>query len=381
VSVGAALERQVAFEWYESVAIVGGICSAAGPGDTEFVPAWQDCLITPEGDIVLRSGAGAGAPVSELPRLLHALLGRSIPAPLRLFVVHAISSNSCQSARSFGEALAFYERPNRTENLQSAYQRYFETPAKLPQEPPPIEEPEQPMVNKGTVRAGARARRIRMAVVIAAPVCASVGWFVFAGRLGPMRFDAPRAIVTLAERAGVATTAGGEVFPLAHTEMPPVDATGPEPPPARRTLRRSTSRPMPSLNAPPVATELPTARAAAPAVEQLAVMADLTSTETPSSSMETVIYTSASAGVVAPVLLDPVRLPAAVRAADGRTGAVMELIVTEAGTVERARFLTPPERMTDLMLLSAAKAWVFRPGTKDGRPVSYRVVTDWSSLR
>src|SRR5262245_54051487 len=144
VSVGASLERHVAFEWYEGVAIVGGICSAVGADDTGFVPAWHDCLLTPEGAIVLRGGAHPGAPVTELPRLLHALLaGTSVPAPLRLFVVHAISSNSFRSARSFGEALAYYERPNRMENLQSAYQRYLETPAERPQEPPPIKEPEE----------------------------------------------------------------------------------------------------------------------------------------------------------------------------------------------------------------------------------------------
>ena len=97
--------------------------------------------------------------------------------------------------------------------------------------------------------------------------------------------------------------------------------------------------------------------------------------------MDAVVYTSDAPDVVPPVLLYPSRLPAAVRAADEGTAAAMELVVSETGAVESARFLTPPERMTDIMLLSAAKTWLFRPGTKDGRPVPYRVVTNWLSLR
>ncbi|HEX5108841.1 MAG TPA: hypothetical protein VFV95_10360 [Vicinamibacterales bacterium] len=397
VSVGASLERQVAFEWYESVAIVSGICAAVGPGDTAFVPAWHDWLLTPEGAIVLRKGARSDAPVTELPRLLHALLSRSsIPAPLRLFVVHAISSNSHRSARSFGEALAYYERPNRRENLQSAYQRYLETPAERPQEPPPIVEPKPTAVDDQAARPRARSRRARIGVV-AALMCATAGALVLVARFGPTGFDAPGSLAALASRAGeVARTAGGELFQLVSSETPPVEAAKPEAPRTRRTTRQSPRRPRPVVSVPPIETDLPMLRNVVAVKEQPAPVAELTApglalaglteaeltaAETPGRSPESVIYTSESVDVVAPVLIDPVRLPAAVRAANGNTGAVMEIIVTETGTVERARFLTPPERMTDVMLLSAVKTWVFRPGMKDGRPVSYRVVTDWSSLR
>ena len=35
-------------------------------------------------------------------------------------------------------------------------------------------------------------------------------------------------------------------------------------------------------------------------------------------------------------------------------------------------------RMSDLMLLSAAKAWTFEPARRNGQPVNYRLVFDWT---
>jgi outer membrane biosynthesis protein TonB len=55
----------------------------------------------------------------------------------------------------------------------------------------------------------------------------------------------------------------------------------------------------------------------------------------------------------------------------------MELIVSESGSVERVRLLTPPQRMPDMMVLSRAKVWKFAPALKDGRPVRYRLVLTW----
>jgi hypothetical protein len=55
----------------------------------------------------------------------------------------------------------------------------------------------------------------------------------------------------------------------------------------------------------------------------------------------------------------------------------MELIISPAGTVERARFLEAPQRMADMMILSSAKTWQFTPAMKDGQPVRYRTVMSW----
>jgi outer membrane biosynthesis protein TonB len=55
----------------------------------------------------------------------------------------------------------------------------------------------------------------------------------------------------------------------------------------------------------------------------------------------------------------------------------MELIVSPAGEVDHVRLVTDPRRMTDMMILSAAKLWKFAPAVKDGHPVRYRLIITW----
>ena len=109
VSLQAIIARQVALEWYECVAIVAELGSVLPDTDPPSIPTAQDVLVTAAGAIDVRAGAQGDGGVIALPRLLNALLdGSSPPAPVRLFVVHAISSDSHRSIRSFTNALAYY---------------------------------------------------------------------------------------------------------------------------------------------------------------------------------------------------------------------------------------------------------------------------------
>ena len=56
---------------------------------------------------------------------------------------------------------------------------------------------------------------------------------------------------------------------------------------------------------------------------------------------------------------------------------VIEVIVSETGTVERVRFVATPQRMPDAFILSRAKVWKFSPAMKDGQPVRYRLLLSW----
>lgn len=50
---------------------------------------------------------------------------------------------------------------------------------------------------------------------------------------------------------------------------------------------------------------------------------------------------------------------------------VLELVVSPSGDVESARMLTPSPNVTTSTLVSAVKAWRFRPATLNGRPARY----------
>jgi hypothetical protein len=90
--------------------------------------------------------------------------------------------------------------------------------------------------------------------------------------------------------------------------------------------------------------------------------------------IDTNVYTALSTDVVAPELVYP-QLPTR-RSEDppppGEPGE-LDMLVLEDGTVGEARLIPMSNRLQDRMMVSAAKAWRFRPAQKDGRPVRYRV--------
>jgi outer membrane biosynthesis protein TonB len=51
---------------------------------------------------------------------------------------------------------------------------------------------------------------------------------------------------------------------------------------------------------------------------------------------------------------------------------MVELTITEDGSVERVRMLTAPRNIHEFMILSAAKAWRFSPARIGDRPVRFR---------
>ena len=83
------------------------------------------------------------------------------------------------------------------------------------------------------------------------------------------------------------------------------------------------------------------------------------------------LYSSVDADVVPPVLVHP-QLPSEPKADSTPTGSAMEVMVDESGRVLRVR-LHPAETpsLNDRMLVSAAKAWQFRPAIRGGHAVPY----------
>lgn len=86
-----------------------------------------------------------------------------------------------------------------------------------------------------------------------------------------------------------------------------------------------------------------------------------------------VIYSAKDAGVVPPRALSrqfPATTPNGVPA--HRVG-TLEMVIARDGSVEFVKLHTPLNRYHERMIVSAAKAWQYRPATKGGRAVKYRL--------
>jgi len=86
-----------------------------------------------------------------------------------------------------------------------------------------------------------------------------------------------------------------------------------------------------------------------------------------------IVYTRADAGVVPPRPLSrqfPATTPNGVPA--HRVG-TLEMIISKDGTVDFVKLHTPLNRYHERMIVSAAKAWLYRPATKAGKPVRFRL--------
>ena len=83
--------------------------------------------------------------------------------------------------------------------------------------------------------------------------------------------------------------------------------------------------------------------------------------------------------IMPPRLIDPVRLPRWAYVATTPSSHVIELTISETGKVARVRLTSPAVRMTDMMMLSAAKAWTFEPALQNGHPMPYTLMLNVSN--
>jgi hypothetical protein len=138
--------------------------------------------------------------------------------------------------------------------------------------------------------------------------------------------------------------------------------------------RRETG-PLTTLNAATVVPQADRPNASVPLRTEIAPPAVAFSSEALSSVIDETIYSAQDRDVLPPQTSENLPGPT-ISSWTTRTNA-MEVIVSEAGAVERVRLVTPPQRMPDMFVLSRAKMWKFTPAIKDGRPVRYRLVLTW----
>ena len=88
------------------------------------------------------------------------------------------------------------------------------------------------------------------------------------------------------------------------------------------------------------------------------------------------VYTAADADVIAPQAITramPGWRPPNLLVAQRSFRGILEVIVNEQGAVEWAGISKPSFPSYDVDLITATKAWRFRPATMNGEPVKYRL--------
>jgi len=161
---------------------------------------------------------------------------------------------------------------------------------------------------------------------------------------------------------GGATEAAPAEAPAANVSP----ATVPAPVPRRRLTSTPQQNPM-------AVSELPAAVAGSPSEPAASPPPPAAETAAPPPAVIDVgVYTAADAAVEAPVLVYPQLPSKPTRDISATKPGELDLLVLEDGTVAEARLIPQSDRLQDRMLISAAKAWRFRPATKAGRPVRYR---------
>ena len=412
------LARGIAVSWVEAIAIVEATCGALTRSDGSELPAPDPShiLLTAAGTIQVRSGFGFGRSdsVQRLARTLHTLTsGQAIPAPLRLFVSKWIAVDGSHSVGDFARELTYFARPNGADLIREVYLRASAAVARVQAATPSARrtEPEAP---KSPTSPPQAARPRRAALVIAGvSLVTAIAAGIGVARSQPAGEGASSDLLTnLLARAAEFARSLGEVRTqlgdlsaqlsahLAAGDEPAAASPAPTPAGGRGTSGRGRGgiRPNAAASASARGSSTSPLPDATPSSVPSAVLSEVPTSApeaTPAELVEAAppapaapivvpdpdfVYSDADADVNPPKMTYPHLPPAPlVLGTPTNNVNVMEIIIDNRGSVEKVRLVSPPRRMTDMMLLSGAKSWKFAPASKGGFPVRYRIAVSWAT--
>jgi hypothetical protein len=405
-----ALRDDFTRSWYEAVAIVQEVASRLAPG--EAVPLPDDLFLAPDGSLTFGfANEAAGNPVSDLAALLQKLLeGTQAPVPLReLAAENASADPKHTTIEGFSRALAFYERPARSNDIVALAGRLTKFAVRVPrpeeeferlrQKLAGTEEPETEEQEREVPKRERRSWTRRQIVIAGAVACvvASIGLVAIAAL--PSKSKSPTSSVSRVvnhAQAKLTNTVSSALGRLGAREAEASSTAAAAPAVARRPV--ASPRADILLKAPkakrPASDQRGSGSGEAPVFANPSVgsvgtslfvgaplAADPVIEFTPGRSVEPVapaediaggdqIYSSADRRVRPPLLLRP-QLPS--RPVPGADTGYFDIIVDENGVATAVSLMSPVHHFHDGMLVAAAKAWMFRPALLNGRPVKYRI--------
>jgi hypothetical protein len=392
--------------WPEAVAIIEALCGTLTgdiAGGNTPVPELPYISITAQGSVVVRGRAAAGEPGPRLARALHALTAAgTVPVPVRLFVTKWASMTSEHSISDFCKELAYFARPDGVALIKSVYDRAAAAPSVSPQPQPVVAQTAVPKNPPRDKRRSGRSRWIAAAVIVIAAALASlmIGLSTSSGQASTIAITGLLSKTTEAARRMTEnwpSRAGLTASPSVGSSQPEVSPQASRPSSARRGTGaargvaglsagvKPAARPADdagTVAAAPMAGGLsspdPGSSLVAPAVATADVQANPDGVRSGRDAESSQIYSSEDRDVTPPGIRHP-QLPPPLFSGVQEDMNTIELIISETGTVERVRLLSPPKRMADMMLLSGAKTWSFEPASRQGQSVRYRLLLTWAA--
>jgi hypothetical protein len=397
LTLSELLTRSVTLQWYEGIAIVRGVAErlADRGGDSALIPELHQIELMADGSVALAGGASCDEPVRRLGQLLQVLLtDAEPPVQLRLIVSQATAPlRSYQSLRDFDRAVAYFERPDRTALLMVLFARAQTAGPAAARDiqltldrmaPLPDVKPAQALSDRQVKNRRRRIGVIAAATLVLAMSGAAVRYSRMAGATVRGR-QVSRATAAAADALGATVLAGASALSnsLGLGRIVARDAAAPPAAPAAARMPEHRSKPARAAvdgkpggrdgaNVVPleiVVYEAPGSRErpSEPPPGQAEALE-----RSPAPSIEDVVYSSGAEGISPPVAVHS-KLPRELSPTVNRASlSRIELVVARDGTVESARLVGNRRDVQGGMLLSAVKAWEFRPATKDGAAVRYR---------
>ena len=382
-------DPRVAIQWPEAVAFIMTLAEDVAARDEGSVPDLEYVALTMDGTVeTLPSAPASDTPVRQIGRALQTLLGHTdAPDELHRIAAHAVEAPDTASLDDVVRAISFFERPDREEQLATLAQRAAEvrrqfaaedelkhleererSKAALPPETTPGEEGPEPFLSWTVAVAP-------VALVLAIVAVGGMWWLGL--DLGKVVGSQFRAIFGTSE------------IPPKPLPDEPVEEPQSQPPGTGRTAGvrgrdssgTDTERPAgeragvasPALPAVRTADPGPTDGRGGAGTRGLRIVITDLGGEPLDDGTGRLIFTGRDPSVRPATLLRsplPSEPPAGLSPADI---GVFDMVIDEIGNVERIKLISPSNRYQERMLVSAAKAWKFRPATRDGRPVRFRL--------
>jgi hypothetical protein len=383
VSLAGLQRRGVSLEWFEAVAIAQGFCEAviqsgdcSGPATADLDAVFIDAL----GGVAAASDGPQ--PVAAAIQCAGAVFAGILPANdfmhlSERVVAKAISSPPAYaSLEQLSDALAYYERPNRTQLIQEVFQRWESLPAPAAELAPPPRPVAPSPKRKRTEGSKSTSRYLEWGMVVALIIV------LIAGGIALWRFW----IRSSGSRPTVASNA--EAPATAEAEQP-VSGIGTKKTPATPNENAPSSTPRlvsrlifhPELPVP----ELPlgdtgggTANNAPPdaPVPDVVPPAEVTPPRRIDADGKSATYSANDETVAPPTVVYPQSLSQTTATTAREDVLIVEVLVNELGRVDWAKAIDHPRNLGESLVLtnalSATKTWRFNPAMKEGVPVKYR---------